>query len=209
MNRFKKTEEKKWILIGIASLIMVIIFLAVRLFSSNNMIVEETQNIMTSSTTLESTEVISDRTDDMFVDIKGAVKNPGIYQVTGNMRVLNVVELAGGFLSEADDKQVNLSERVVDQMVIYIPKEGEKLEDLSLIKANEKSEQESSKSDLINLNTATIDELKTLNGIGEKKAESIIRYREEKGLFKAIEDLKNVDGIGEKTFENLKSSLTI
>ena len=144
MNRFKKTEEKKWILIGIASLIMVIIFLAVRLFSSNNMIVEETQNIMTSSTTLESTEVISDRTDDMFVDIKGAVKNPGIYQVTGNMRVLNVVELAGGFLSEADDKQVNLSERVVDQMVIYIPKEGEKLEDLSLIKANEKSEQESS-----------------------------------------------------------------
>jgi len=209
MNRFKNTEEKKWILIGIASLIMVIIFLAVRLFSSNNMIVEETQNIMTSSTTLERTDVSSDRTDDMFVDIKGAVKNPGIYQVTGNMRVLNVVELAGGFLFEADDKQVNLSERVVDQMVIYIPKEGEKLEDLSVIKANEKSEQESSKSDLINLNTATIDELKTLNGIGEKKAESIIRYREEKGLFKTIDDLKNVDGIGEKTFENLKSSLTI
>lgn len=209
MNRFKKLEDKKWLVLGVVSMIIVSAFVLIRMFSANKIIVEESTTITTNSTLRENIEKNVISTDEMYVDIKGAVINPGIYQVTGNMRVLNVVELAGGFLSNADDKRVNLSERVSDQMVIYIPKEGEVLDDIPMLQSNGKDKQDSSKSDLINLNTATIDELKTLNGIGEKKAESIIKYREEKGLFKTIEDLTNVDGIGEKTFESLKSSIIV
>ena len=96
-----------------------------------------------------------------------------------------------------------------DQMVIYIPKEGEKLEEVAIAKKETGESNKQSDESLINLNTATADELKKLNGVGDRKAENIIRHREEKGSFKNIDELKDVDGIGEKTFENLKSLITV
>ena len=138
---------------------------------------------------------------EIYIDIKGAVKDPGVYQAEATMRIVDALDLAGGLLEEADSNQLNLATKVVDQMVIYVPIKGE---ETNLIAEGVPSTQENGK---ININTGSKEELMTLNGIGEKKAESIIQYREENGSFSTIEDIKNISGIGEKTFENLKEEI--
>lgn len=204
MDIIEKLKEKSYIIIGGILGVVIFIILLYNVFKPKPNLVTE----ITQSSTAYSTVISSEKpSDDMYVDIKGAVVKPGIYQVNATMRVLTVVEMAGGFLPDADDRQVNLSERVSDQMVIYIPKEGEELDEA--IPSKTMSQKDDETKHLVNLNTATIEELKTLNGVGEKKAENILRYREEKGSFKSIEELKEVDGIGEKTFEQLKSSITV
>jgi competence protein ComEA len=154
----------------------------------------------------EASQQLSQSQDQrIFLDIKGAVKQPGMYEGKENMRVWDAVMLAGGFSAEADTKQVNFSKRVTDQMVIYIPKHGEQLA------AFEGSTQQSNEgeSGKINLNQATETQLQELSGVGQKKAQEIIRYREENGGFKTIDELKNISGFGDKTFEKLKDNLTI
>lgn len=149
----------------------------------------------------------------IFIDIKGAVVYPNIYEMTSGQRLYDVVEKAGGFTEHADQNQVNLAQRLQDEMVIYIPMKGEDVpEHLALSpvtpagKGDETGGEETQK---ININTADAAGLTTLNGIGEKKAQMIIDYREEQGPFIAVEDIKNVSGIGEKSFENLKDSITV
>ena len=161
------------------------------------------------SDSLEVEEELPETFSKMSGDIKGAVKLPGMYEVSSDMRVLNVIDMAGGLTLEADDQQVNFSQKVEDQMVIYIPKEGEEVsENIGLVNGGE-SGQTSEEEGKVNLNQASKEELMTLNGVGEKKAEKIIEHREENGSFKSIEEIKNVNGFGEKTFESLKSSITI
>lgn len=149
----------------------------------------------------------------IFIDIKGAVVYPNIYEMTSGQRLYDVVEKAGGFTEHADQNQVNLAQRLQDEMVIYIPMKGEDVpEHLALSpvtpagKGDETGGEETQK---ININTADAAGLTTLNGIGEKKARMIIDYREEQGPFIAVEDIKNVSGIGEKSFENLKDSIIV
>lgn len=171
-------------------------------FDSSLELVSEVSSI-TSDT---DEEEISDK---FYVDIKGAVVSPGVYEVSDDMRVLDVVKLAGGLTEASDDKKVNLAEKLIDQMVIYIPEIGEEgFELVTQVSTSDKSITEQD-SKLININTSSASELQSLNGIGEKKAEKIIQFREENGSFKTIEDLKKVDGIGEKTFDSLKSQITI
>ncbi|WP_326717682.1 helix-hairpin-helix domain-containing protein [Vagococcus jeotgali] len=171
-------------------------------FDSSLELVSEVSSI-TSDT---NEEEISDK---FYVDIKGAVVSPGVYEVSDDMRVLDVVKLAGGLTEASDDKKVNLAEKLIDQMVIYIPEIGEEgFELVTQVSTGDKSITEQD-SKLININTSSASELQSLNGIGEKKAEKIIQFREENGSFKTIEDLKKVDGIGEKTFDSLKSQITI
>lgn len=151
-------------------------------------------------TSQEEEENYSD--DDVMVDIKGEVKDPGVYELKSTQRIVDAIQVAGGFLSEADQKQVNLAQKLTDEMVIYIPKVGEEGVS-SLPPLNEGNDGK------INLNQATIEQLETLPGIGPSKAEDILSYREEVGSFKAIEDLKEVSGIGEKTFEKLKDLISV
>ncbi|OJG69072.1 comEA protein [Enterococcus moraviensis] len=135
------------------------------------------------------------------------MEKPGIYEGHLQMRVWDVVMLAGGVKDDADTKQVNFAERIKDQMVIYVPKVGEE------VQHNEKSTDsqisQSDTVDKVNLNQATETELQTLSGVGQKKAQEIIRYREENGGFKSIDDLKNISGFGEKTVEKLKEFITV
>ncbi|EOI01953.1 comEA protein [Enterococcus moraviensis ATCC BAA-383] len=158
----------------------------------------------TNSSQLLETESSSGQ---LYVDIKGAVEKPGIYEGHLQMRVWDVVMLAGGVKDDADTKQVNFAERIKDQMVIYVPKVGEE------VQHNEKSTDsqisQSDTVDKVNLNQATETELQTLSGVGQKKAQEIIRYREENGGFKSIDDLKNISGFGEKTVEKLKEFITV
>lgn len=141
----------------------------------------------------------------VFVEVKGAVKNPGVFEVPQDARVTNVLSLAE-LLASADLTTVNQSEKVKDEMVIYVPEQGE-IEDPPLPGGEAAGGEEAEI--LVNINTASAAELTILNGIGEKKAQLIVEYREQNGLFMTKEDLMNISGIGEKTFDSLEPYITI
>ena len=137
-----------------------------------------------------------------------------------------MIEKAGGLTKDAQLQAINRSQLLKDQDKIYIPGKGDKVEAAQTANSAAASAPASSSAsassssvssstsgvasgDLINLNTATASDLQKLNGIGEKKAEQIIAYRQEKGSFKSIDELKEVSGIGDKTFAAIKDQLTI
>ena len=172
------------------------------LFSKKEESVEETEVVVT-TVLAEKTEVSTTQETVIFVDVKGAVKNPGVYHMKVGDRVKDALEAAGGLTEEADSQKVNLAKRLEDQMVIVVPKVGEEAEE---IPAGETSK-EASKEGKVNINTATVEELKTLKGVGEKKAEAIIEYRKKNGSFKTKEDLMKVRGIGKKLFESFEERI--
>ncbi len=163
------------------------------------------------------------------VDIKGQIENPGVYEVNKDSRVIDVIELAGGLKKDANTDFLNLSKKIADGDVIwvYTTKEIEKLKEVkTVIEYIEKecncpdvsnsacvtkpsvSDKGDSNSIQININTASLEELTKLNGIGESKAKLIIEYRK-KTPFESIEDIKNVSGIGDSAYEKIKNSITV
>lgn len=175
-------------------------------------------------------DVTFDSNKIFYVDIKGAVQNPGVYEIEENKKVIDVINLAGGFTDNADTSLINLAKRVADEMVIIIYTVEEvknSKEPEAVIKIIEKEcvcpeinndacinsgvSNETEKGDLgvVNINTASLDELLTLTGIGESKANAIIEYRESFGRFTIKEDIMNVDGIGESLYEKIKERITV
>lgn len=148
----------------------------------------------------------------IMVDVKGAVKKQGVYSLPADSRVNELIEKAGGFSEKADRKSVNLAQKLQDEAVIYVASIGE---DISVVDnsqkaaVNQSSNSQPAVQDKINLNTASLADLQTISGIGEKRAQDIIDYREANGGFQSIDDLKNISGIGEKTFEKLKDLVSI
>ena len=147
----------------------------------------------------------------MYTDIKGSVKDPGIYSFSSEERVYDVLKRAGGLLEEADSDRINFSAKIEDQQVLYIPAVGEELpEHLDQLASSEgKQSTADSEPSKININTASPPELQQIPGIGSVKAQEIIRLREENGSFQKVEDLQEISGIGEKTVEKLKNFVTI
>lgn len=181
-----------------------------------------------------------------YVDIKGEVINPGVYEVESNSRIIDVIEMSGGLTENSDISLLNLSKKVTDEMnitiyskdevkkakdsltkepeVIEIIKEIEKEcicpsindvcinDNMSVVEGNDKAVIEDNVVDnkeiMININTASIEELMTIPKIGESKAKSIIEYRD-KSKFNTIDDIKNVSGIGEKLFDSIKENITV
>ena len=172
------------------------------LFSKKEEAVEDV-TVVETTVLAEKTEVSTTQETVIFVDIKGAVKNPGVYQMKSGDRVKDALDAAGGLTDEADSQKVNLAQRVEDQMVIVVPKVGEEATE---IPAGVTSK-EAAKDGKVNINTATVEELKTLKGVGEKKAEAIIEYRKKNGSFKTKEDLMKVRGIGKKLFESFQERI--
>lgn len=166
-----------------------------------------------------------------YIDIKGFVKKPGVYEVTADNIVNDCIKLAGGLLKNADTTTINLSKKVSSEMVIYIPKKEEVIKTTTnttvtkdkeipndaVVSDNNKSNSSISKDNntqtpnrtLVNINTATTQELTTLSGIGDAKAQDIIDYRTLNGNFKTIEDIKNVSGIGEALYAKIKDYITV
>ena len=207
MAFFDEWKEKweSWSLTVKAAVIGGVLLLLVGvggLFSKKEEAVEDVTVVETTALA-EKTEVSTTQVVVIFVDIKGAVKNPGVYQMKAGDRVKDALDAAGGLTGEADSQKVNLAQRVEDQMVIVVPKVGEEATE---IPAGGTSK-EASKDGKVNINTATVEELKTLKGVGEKKAEAIIEYRKKNGSFKTKEDLMKVRGIGKKLFESFQERI--
>ena len=151
-------------------------------------------------------------------DISGAVKHQGVYTLKNGARLQELIEAAGGTTARAQLKAINRATLLKDQDKIHIPYKGEKVENVATAGSADDSQNSGTSSSSpsnqgdgtkINLNTANVTELQKLTGIGQKKAEQIIAYREQNGSFKKIEDLMQVSGIGEKTFASLKDQLAV
>ena len=184
------------------------------------------QSSSVSSVAASASSAASAANAEVVCDISGAVKHQGVYRLKNGARLEDLIEEAGGLTKDAQLKAINRSQLLKDQDKIYIPGKGDKVgaaqtansaaasTPVSSSASSSSSSVSSSTSgaasgDLINLNTATASDLQKLNGIGEKKAEQIIAYRQEKGSFKSIDELKEVSGIGDKTFAAIKDQLTI
>lgn len=144
----------------------------------------------------------------VLVDVKGAVKSPGVYELAMGSRIRDAIRLSGGITDEGDKNAVNLALKLQDEMVVYVPKIGES-ESVAIPSNTSPGTSSNIENPLINLNTATSEELQQLDGVGPAKASAIISYREENGPFQKIEDLMNVSGIGQKSFDKLKESIRV
>ena len=147
----------------------------------------------------------------VYVYICGEVAAPGVYELSKDSRIYEAVDAAGGFTENAARESVNLASKVSDgmQITIYNKEEAASLPAGSGSAVGNTGQGGTSGSGLVNLNTATKEELMTLKGIGEAKAEDIIRYREKSGGFKKIEDIMKISGIKEAGFQKIKDNITV
>lgn len=211
-------DKRKYLVLLIIPILLLLFFLS-NLNGEHDEIIEEE---------IETEKSLS-------IDIKGAVKNPGVYELKDGSVVKDAIDVSGGLLESANTEHINLSKKIVDEMVIIIYTNEEiqemtegsksikvvdkecicpKIENNACIDNNNKyanisSEINQSTSNKISLNNASKEELMTLNGIGESKANAIIEYRNNNGLFKQIEDITNVKGIGNSVYEKIKDRLTL
>lgn len=197
---------------------------------------ENVDQIVTDKVT--ETEEITNDLCQVAVDIKGEVVVPGVYQLDCDLRVKDAIDIAGGVTKNSDTSVLNLSRKLEDEMVIIVYSKKQVANFVSVKEEEEEKQagcqnQSEIKNDaciysenlvdntaneiigdtpvnsMISLNHATKEELMTLSGIGESKADNIILYREENGGFQTIEELKNVKGIGDSIFEKIKANITI
>lgn len=228
-------KNYKIIIIGSVIILFIIVMILIGYHNHKKLEVLPKQNEIVSNEMVKEDEpkekvVIKD----LYVDIKGAINKPDVYKLQDGARIIDVINMAGGLIDTADTSLLNLSKKVTDEMVIIIYTKDEinafkknnetKEEVIKYIEkecvcpdpslngacANEESDTvDTPDSSLISLNTATKDQLMTLSGIGESKANSIIEYRTLNGPFKSIEDLKNITGIGDSIFDQIKDYITI
>jgi len=160
---------------------------------------EEKQTIEFEPTIIVSKE---DTPEYIYIDIKGQIHNPGVYKVKTDSRLFQLLILAGGTTTKADTLAINLSLKLYDQQVVYIPSYEDNYPIITEII-------DGTSQDIININSASLELLDTLPGIGPSTAQSIIDYRIEVGFFESVEDIMNVTGIGESTFNEIKNLITV
>ena len=185
---------------------------------------KDNKNIIKDNT-ITAVKEVKKENDFIYVDVKGSVKSPGVYKIKNHSRVIDAIEASGGITKEANTRFVNLSKLLNDGdvVVVYSNKEIEDAKKDNTIYIETPCVCEEVKNDAcykdvtdevktnnkVNINTASMEELKTLNGIGDAKAKAIVEYRTVKGKFKSIEGLKEVNGISESIFEKIKDNITI
>ena len=222
-NVFEDFDFKKLIFPTIMILLYVagFVYLLTIIKKDNKPSIKENNNL--------SVETQKEKVNDsyIYVDVKGSVKKPGVYKLENNARVIDAVDASGGITKDANTRFINLSKTLKDGdvIVVYSDKEieaarkkeivyidtpcvCEEVKNTACYQAFNK-EINYIKNDKININLASIDELKTLNGIGDSKAKAIIEYRKVKGNFKSVEEIKEVNGISESLFEKIKNNITI
>ena len=238
MNNIKvffQNNIKKLIIIIIAAFSILVLCIFSIILYKKNVIVDKNEPIATYDIDKEDIKKeTQEEVKKIKVDIKGAVVNPGVYEIDDGAIINDVINLAGGILNNGTTDNINLSRKVSNEMAIIIYKKSDLekpikitedcktneiniqscLDDKKSIiissnqsKQNDNTIEEEQK--LISINTASLEELMTLNGIGHSKAEAIIQYREENGSFKKIEDILNISGIGESILDKIKDFITL
>ncbi len=217
-------KYKKYLIIS--SALALLIFFTVLYIKEQNLKELPTPNKEISI--LEETTKKVSEANYFYIDIKGAVKKPGVYKFQDGSIVLDAIEKAGGLTKNGVTSNINLSQKLVNEMVIYIFNKNElknknvsattkasttcKCETIEINNCiNDQNKNESLQSDnkKININNAELEELTSLSGIGESKANAIIKYRNDNGPFKSIEDIMNVSGLGEALFDKIKDNITV
>ena len=177
-------------------------FISFSLFSSKS-------EVITMSNDIEKDEEKEEKKETIMVDIKGEIQNPGTYELEMGNRIIDVINKSGGLTDDADVRSINLSEKLEDEMLIIIPSKEELVNNQPVINSKNNTNVNQAQDSKISINTANVSTLMTLKGIGQKKAESIVEYREKNGLFKKIEDITNVSGIGNSIFDKIKDYIKV
>lgn len=164
----------------------------------------------------EAAEQEEDTGDHIWVDVCGAVNQPGVYELDRNSRVFAAVEAAGGFAQNADRQWLNQAAFLSDgeKIQVYTLEETSAMREQGIEAGTDASDPEAdsegkSKNQKVNLNTASLEQLQEIPGIGQVRAQAILDYREQKGKFESIEDIQNISGIKGKTFDKIKDYITV
>lgn len=162
----------------------------------------------------DTTPIITDKTQDKQEDttitvyVSGEVNSPGLVELPSDSRIADAIKACGDFTPLADKTKINLAQKITDGMQIQVDsKTLVNNSSESINNANSNNSNDNSSSNLININTATKEDLDTLPGIGPATAQKIIDYRQEHGNFSSIEDIKNVKGIGEAKFSKMQDKI--
>lgn len=215
-------NNKKVIIIIIIVILSLGGFLYYFFNNENNEYIElsyEFENTEKQENLNEQINEIEEIKNKIIVHILGEVNNQGVISLDEGSRIIDAINIAGGTTEQADLSKINLAYILEDAQRIYIPNINEKeIKEEYVISGsgNEKiilqgsgNNQNKKENKIININTANIEELKTLSGIGESTAQKIINYRNENGKFKTIEDIKNVSGIGDNKFNKIKNNICV
>ena len=243
MDFFDYIKSNKFVILIVSIIInFILAFLSIYLIINNKCDIVECDPEVDMKVNDSQAEVL----DGFYVEVKGAVKKPGVYKLNSNNIINDLINIAGGFSKNAYTKNINLSKSLAKELVVYVytSSEYKKLQedkivyitkeifkespcecstyDISNCIDNAKSEivasdkdsnyvvdTENSNDTIININTATVEELQTLSGIGASKAKAIIEYRTKNGLFKEIQEITNVSGISTSLYEKIKDNITI
>ncbi|QOR34331.1 helix-hairpin-helix domain-containing protein [Clostridium sp. 'deep sea'] len=199
------------ILVALFTLSLILnVFMVIKLSKYKNILHVTETLLQTEQSRLQkyiAGEQTSKQEEKTIIHITGAVKKPGVYEFTEQVRLFEVIEKAGGALDTADLGVLNLAQNVCDETKIYVPKKGEIAKDITINNTNSSSP--NNVNSKININTATADQLTNLVGIGDSKAKDIIAYRKTNGAFKKTEDIMLVKGIGESTYDKIKSVIIV
>jgi len=254
--KFYLEKYRLYIIMSVISILILGILLCILFYNKKDIVTEEII-MQEKKSAMVDEEIIEEKTEKdnsknndgitVRVDVKGYVEKEGVYELDSNSRVIDAINKAGGLKKEANTDYINLSKKLVDEMIIIVYsnddvskfKEEEKqiiyieykcecpdnindscITDSDVVNTNgvaedNKTKDENSKegsteeNSLVSINSATKEELITLPGIGESKADNIIKYREEHGEFKNLEDIKNVSGIGEAAYSKIKDYIKL
>lgn len=231
-------EKLNKILLGII-VVLQIMTISIVVLCSDCYNKEENENVENEISLIENDETMADdvitieNNYKVRIDVKGAVKSPGVYELESDARVIDAINLAGGLKSNASTKYLNLSRKVTDEMIIYVytSTQVKNMSVSEIIKeeckclgtdcsscaganiivndSNSSTTNNEVSREKISINNGTKEELMTLSGIGESKALAIIEYRNANNGFKSLEDIMNVSGIGESAYSKIKDYITL
>lgn len=176
-------------------------------FESGEIIIDGGENNIAESSNLNLEEKINEKESLIVVEIKGEVVNPDVYTLNEGSIIKDLIDIAGGLTTEADISNINRAKEIKNHELIIIKNINDKTTEDEVIE--DSISEEVIDDTLISINNSDIEQLKEIPGIGEVKAKAIISYRESNGEFRSIDELKNVDGIGEKTFEKIKDNIKL
>lgn len=209
-------EKKLGILLAIVSLVLIIcltFFFKIKEDDKKVTLPRQmnlTENLSTTAQNDREEEKTNPEMETIMVDIKGAVVKEGVYQLQRNSRVTDAIQIAGGLRDDADPNAINLAQKLSDEAILYVARKGENKSIIdSQGQQSSSIEQGGQRDQKVNINKATIEDLRKIPGIGEKRAQEILDARDSKSGFKSIDDLLTISGIGQKTLEKIKNDIII